>query len=209
MSQLQTQIGQPDKYNLTNNPYEFEEAQKLLKQMELEQMNHMGNDYIRKSVSTAKNDFDRIRKELRRIQNLKAAEKFKNKDQFEIKSLNFYPISQLLLNQSDPIQQEMERIEQKQERMIRQNNRQLDNAKQVALACEDEANTIKINLAAQSDKMQNSVLRNLMSIQGQTSIANRLLTTIKKERLKNRIILYLVFGVIILAIIFILYNMIF
>ena len=33
------------------NPYEFTEAQKLLKQMEVEQMNHMSNDQIKKRVS--------------------------------------------------------------------------------------------------------------------------------------------------------------
>ena len=32
------------------NPYEFNEAQKLLKQMEVEQMNHMSNDQIKKRV---------------------------------------------------------------------------------------------------------------------------------------------------------------
>ena len=34
-----------------DNPYEFTEAQKLLKQMEVEQMNHMSNDQIKKRVS--------------------------------------------------------------------------------------------------------------------------------------------------------------
>ena len=34
-----------------DNPYEFNEAQKLLKQMEVEQMNHMSNDQIKKRVS--------------------------------------------------------------------------------------------------------------------------------------------------------------
>ena len=34
-----------------DNPYEFNEAQKLLKQMEVEQMNHISNDQIKKRVS--------------------------------------------------------------------------------------------------------------------------------------------------------------
>eukprot|EP00347_Sterkiella_histriomuscorum_P017764 403348087 len=188
LSLLQQQLTNPEKYNLINNPYEFDEAQKLLKQMEVEQMNHMGNDLIRKKVTQCKNDFDKIRKELRRIQNQKAQDKLRHKDQFEI---------------------EMERIEGKQEQMIRQNNRELENAKMVGLACEDVANDIKVNLRSQSDKMQNSILKNLLSIQGQSNIANRLLTTIKKERLKNRLILYLVLLLVVLAIIFILYKLVF
>ena len=36
---------------MIGNPYEFTEAQKLLKQMEVEQMNHMSNDQIKKRVS--------------------------------------------------------------------------------------------------------------------------------------------------------------
>eukprot|EP00347_Sterkiella_histriomuscorum_P004046 403361950 len=188
LSLLQQQLTNPEKYNLINNPYEFDEAQKLLKQMEVEQMNHMGNDLIRKKVTQCKNDFDKVRKELRRIQNQKAQDKLRNKDQFEI---------------------EMERIEGKQEQMIRQNNRELENAKMVGLACEDVANDIKVNLRSQSDKMQNTILKNLLSIQGQSNIANRLLTTIKKERLKNRLILYLVLVLVVIAIIFILYKLVF
>lgn len=103
----------------------------------------------------------------------------------------------------------MERIENKKEMMIRENNRALDQAKQVGLACEDTANDIKINLAKQTDKMQNSVLKNLLGIQGETNIANRLLTVIKKERMKNRLIMYSVFAFLIIAVIFILYNLIF
>ncbi len=58
----------------------------------------------------------------------------------------------------------MERIESKQELAIRENNRELENAKMVGLQCEDAARDIKFNLAAQTDKMQNSIMRNLKSI---------------------------------------------
>ena len=37
-----------------DNPYEFNEAQKLLKQMEVEQMNHMSSDLIKKRVSVSR-----------------------------------------------------------------------------------------------------------------------------------------------------------
>ena len=58
----------------------------------------------------------------------------------------------------------MEDIHAKDEQVLRENNRQLDNAKSVGLACEDIANDIKFNLSAQTHKMQNSVLKNLYEI---------------------------------------------
>lgn len=97
-------------------------------------------------------------------------------------------------------------MEDRHGRMIRENNRQLDQAKSVGLACEDMANDIKINLAGQTDKMQNSVLTNLYNIQGETTIASRLLNFIKKERMKNRIILYSIMICLVLAVMFILYR---
>ena len=57
-------------------------------------MNHMANDGIRKKVSYmiskevqvshCKGEFDRVRKDLRRIQDQKAKDKLKNRDHFEI-----------------------------------------------------------------------------------------------------------------------------
>ena len=41
----------------------------------------------------------------------------------------------------------MEAIQNKQERILRENNRMLDQAKSVGLACEEQANDIKFNLA--------------------------------------------------------------
>lgn len=58
----------------------------------------------------------------------------------------------------------MEDMYSKEGRLIRENNRQLDQAKTVGLACEDIANDIKINLAGQTEKMQGSVLKNLYDI---------------------------------------------
>jgi hypothetical protein len=85
----------------------------------------------------------------------------------------------------------------------------LENAKAVGLSCEDTAHDIKVNLAKQTDQMQNKILKNLVGIQGQTNIANRLLTVIKKERMKNRLILYSIFAFLIVAVVFILYNFVF
>ena len=85
----------------------------------------------------------------------------------------------------------------------------MDNAKSVGLACEDIANDIKINMNAQTDKMQNSILKNLYGIQGETTLANRLLNVIKKERMKNRIVLYSIVLFLIISVVIIFYNLLF
>lgn len=76
------------------------------------------------------------------------------------------------------------------------------------LACEDMANDIKFNLASQTHKMTHSVMKNLHEIQGQTTIANRVMLAIKKQRFKNRLILYFVAVFIFLTVVLILYNLI-
>ena len=93
--------------------------------------------------------------------------------------------------------------------MIRENNSMLGNAKRVGSECEDMANDIKFNLSKQTNQMQNSVLKNLYSIQGETTVANRLLNVIKKERMKNRLVFYTVLAAVAFAIIFILYKFFF
>ena len=103
----------------------------------------------------------------------------------------------------------MELMESKQEKRIRENNRMLDQAKSVGLACEDIAGDIKFNLAKQTDQMQNKVLKNLYSIQGETTLANRVLNVIKTERMKNRLIMYAVLAAVLVAIAVILFNFIF
>ena len=49
----------------------------------------------------------------------------------------------------------------KQEKILLQNRRELENAKAVGMECEDMARDIKFNLQSQSDKLENSTLRNL------------------------------------------------
>ena len=71
------------------------------------------------------------------------------------------------------------------------------------------ANDIKFNLTKQTDKMQNSVLKNLYSIQGETTMANRLLNVLKTERMKNKAILYSILGLLVIAIVYIVYSFIF
>ncbi len=76
------------------------------------------------------------------------------------------------------------------------------------LACEDMANDIKFNLAKQTNQMTHSVLKNLHDIQGQTTIANKVMLSIKQHRFKNKLILYFVAFFILMTIVLILYNLI-
>ena len=55
------------------NPYEYEQAQTYLKQMEIESMNIMDasglqGDVVRQRIQKHKADFDRVRKEIRKRQ---------------------------------------------------------------------------------------------------------------------------------------------
>ena len=100
-------------------------------------------------------------------------------------------------------------VESRKEAMIRENNRMLEQAKSVGMASEDVANDIKFNLKKQTDQMQNSVLKNLYSIQGETTLANKLLNVIKTERMKNRLIMYGVIAAIVIVICIIVYSFIF
>ena len=86
--------------------------------MEVEQMNHMSNDQIRKRVKTAKDSFERVRRELRKVQNAKAASEVgaRKKDQFEIVRIFWHHL----------FFQEMEDLENKEASVIRENNRRLD-----------------------------------------------------------------------------------
>jgi hypothetical protein len=70
--------------------------------MEVEQMNHMSNDQIRKRVKNAKDSFERVRKDLRKVQNAKAASEIgaRKKDQYEIVSI-FYFLTSPFLDKGD------------------------------------------------------------------------------------------------------------
>ena len=100
----------------------------------------------------------------------------------------------------------MQRVQRREEALILENNRKLEDATRVGYAIEDNANDIKINLNAQEDKMQNSILSNLHGIQGSMTLSNRLITAIKKEHMKNKALLYGVVIFLLVAIIFILYR---
>ncbi len=71
--------------------------------------------------------------------------------------------------------------------------------------CEDMARDIKFNLKQQSDKLENSTLQNLFSIQKQTLMSNSFLDQIHRNRLYNRLVLAGIMTAIVLSCIFILY----
>ena len=101
-------------------------------------MNHMSNDQIKKRVKSAKESFERVRKELRKLQDARAKAEIgaRKKDHFEI--------VKKISNNSN---QEMEDVQNREERALRENNRRLEDAKIVGLACDDMANDIKFNLS--------------------------------------------------------------
>ena len=47
-------------------------------------MNHMSNDQIRRRVKVAKDNFEKVRREIRKIQNAKFDIGARKKDQYEI-----------------------------------------------------------------------------------------------------------------------------
>lgn len=150
-------------------------------------------------VKISKDEFDRLRRELRKIQNERAMAANKNRDSYEI----------VTYHQNLIVFQELEDRMNREEQVLRDNNRELDKAKSVGLAMEDMASDIKFNLHQQTDKMQNKILKNLYNIQGDTTIANRLMNLIKKERMKNKIIMYAIMIFMAIAVIFVIYNLIF
>lgn len=89
--------------------------------------------------------------------------------------------------------------------MFRQ-RQQLEDAKQAGYACEDMASDIKVNLAGQRERMQNKTLRNLVDIQNEASMANKLLNAIKQQRQKNKYVLWGVYAMLGLLVIFVLYQ---
>ena len=75
ISQLQGMLDDPTESKMlwNKNPYEYEQAQNYLKQMEIESMNIMDGsgaqgDIVRQRVQRFKAEFDRIRKEIRKRQ---------------------------------------------------------------------------------------------------------------------------------------------
>jgi len=67
------------------------------------------------------------------------------------------------------------------------------------------ANDIKFNLQRQSDKLENSTLKNLYKIQKDMVLSSRLIRMIQAERTKNKLVLYGIFTLLLISIIAIIY----
>ena len=96
----------------------------------------------------------------------------------------------------------------KDERMNRQllaNRQTLEEAKIVGNDMEDMAKGIKFNLRQQSDKLENSTLNNLYTMQKDMTMSNRLIETIQRSRMLNRMVLAGIFLSIVCSILFIIY----
>ena len=52
---------------IEKNQYALDDAAQLLKQIDIEAMNFMGDDSVRKRINKHKSDFDKIRKQIRKI----------------------------------------------------------------------------------------------------------------------------------------------
>ena len=95
----------------------------------------------------------------------------------------------------------------KQELKLLQNRKQLEQAKQMGFEMEDMAKDIKFNLRSQTDKLQNSTLGNLFTMQGDLARSNRLLKLIDWERKKNKLTILGTTAFLFIALILVVYWM--
>jgi len=171
---------------LNQNSFALENANKLLKQMEVEAMNFISDDKVRNRMSKYKSDFDKLRKSIRKIQ--------RDADR---KSLVGGTDS---METGDDIE-----MSSKHERVLLHNRNKLEEAKQVGIECEEMARDIKFNLRSQTDKLENKTIKNLFGMQKDLGKSNRLVMMIKKARFKNKLILWGIVALLVISVIFILY----
>lgn len=86
------------------------------------------------------------------------------------------------------------------------NNKKLDEALRVGNECEDMARDIKVNLGGQSETMKNKIMKNLRGINQELTLSNRWMLKIKKERLKNKMLIYAVLFILACVIMYILFG---
>ena len=159
----------PKKYDLSSYDaktadHHYEETQKFLKQIEVEAMNFMDDDKIRKQVSREKSKFDKVRREHRKLQQEHNKQMLSGGTEGDDVELG-----------------DMGALSKKRDRMdkqLLQNRQSLEEAKMVGNECEDMAKDIKFNLKQQNDKLENSTLKNLFEIQKTTLLSNRLIQEI-------------------------------
>ena len=73
----------------------------------------------------------------------------------------------------------MEDLEQRTSNQLMRQRAQLDDAKHVGYAVDDLANDIKVNLKGQSQKMEQSTMKNLFTIQKDSTTSQKLLHLIE------------------------------
>ena len=117
-----------------NNPYEYEQANNFLKQMEIESMNFGDDsaegDQVRKLIQQHKREFDKVRREMRNAQQAYENDVFRQSER-------------------STDDQELADLEQRTTNKLMRQRMQLEEAKEVGYACEDMATDIKINLQGQ------------------------------------------------------------
>ena len=84
MAMLTKIVHAEEPYDAKRTSFVFEDAQKLLKQMEVEAMNFASDDAIRKQVSNHKTEFEKIRRAVRKLQQQKDKEMLQSTESFEI-----------------------------------------------------------------------------------------------------------------------------
>ena len=67
------------------------------------------------------------------------------------------------------------------------------------------ARDIKFNLKSQTDKLENRTMKNLFGMQRDMVKSSRLVTAIKKARFKNKLIIWGILALLIIAVIFMMY----
>ena len=93
----------------------------------------------------------------------------------------------------------------KHERVLLKNRSKLEEAKQVGMECDEMARDIKFNLKSQSDKLENRTMKNLFGMQKDMVKSNRLVMAIKKARFKNKLIIWGILALLVVAVIFMMY----
>ena len=218
---------------LSQNSFALENANKLLKQMEVEAMNFIADDKVRNRVSIVclllrrsilsessminltvkcmqmakyKSDFDKLRKSIRKIQ--------RDADRKSLVGGTDSMVSHIIqvknnigTNKEMFLQDTGDDIEMssKHERVLLHNRNKLEEAKQVGIECEEMARDIKFNLRSQTDKLENKTIKNLFGMQKDLGKSNRLVMMIKKARFKNKLILWGIVALLVISVIFILY----
>eukprot|EP00347_Sterkiella_histriomuscorum_P012813 403367129 len=160
--------------------FEIQEADNCLKQMEQELIGFEANKKLQyeQRIKTYKNDLDEARRTFLKLQDRYIVQK--NKETMMGAHL------------------EEAKVWEGRQKLLQQ-NQQLDSAAKVGYDMEAIAVDIRTNLQGQSQKMQ-KIDSKLGNMNSDMSVSNRLMNDIKKGRKTNKLILYGVLSLILIAI---------